>query len=597
MAKDQEKDPTAAFSAFAESMGEAAAQWQGSWPELFAGHTPDTNGATPPQSNFANLAQHAANLKIDPAKAMEAQAELLRDFQTLWMNTTARLTGGNAEPVIEPEPGDYRFKDEAWRENPVFDFLKQSYLINARWLRRTLLNIEGLDDGAAHKLEFFGQQIVDAMAPTNFAMTNPQVLREIADSKGESILRGLQNLAEDAKDGRDGFRPRHTDMTAFTVGQDLATSPGDVIFQTPVMQLIQYAPTTEEVYAKPLLIVPPWINKFYILDLQPDNSFIKWAVGKGYTVFVVSWANPDESFRDKSFDDYVTDGIFAALDAIEQATGERRVTAIGYCIGGTLLSATLAYMEAVNDDRITAATFFAAQVDFEDAGDLKVFTDADQVDKLELQVQEKGYLDAESMASTFNSLRANDLIWYFVINNYLMGKQPPVFNLLFWNADSTRFPAALLMDYLRKMYQQNALSTPGRFELLGTPIDLGKIKIPTYIQASREDHIAPANSVFKMTKLFGGRNKFMLAGSGHIAGVINPPEKKKYQYWLNTGRKNYNTVDAWLADATEHPGSWWGDWHKWLSRKSGPKVAARIPGDGKLKPIEPAPGSYVKVRS
>ena len=597
MAKDQEKDPTAAFSAFAESIGEAAAQWQGSWPELFAGQTRDQNGATPPQSNFADLAQHAANLKIDPAKAMEAQAELLRDFQTLWMNTTARLTGGDAEPVIEPEPGDDRFKDEAWRENPVFDFLKQSYLINARWLRRTLLNVEGLDDGAAHKLEFFGRQIVDAMAPTNFAMTNPQVLREIADSKGESIMRGLQKLAEDAKDGRDGFRPRHTDMTAFTVGQDLATSPGDVIFQTPVMQLIQYAPTTDEVYTKPLLIVPPWINKFYILDLRPDNSFIKWAVGKGYTVFVVSWANPDESFRDKSFDDYVTDGIFAALDAIEQATGEQQVTAIGYCIGGTLLSATLAYMDAVNDDRITAATFFAAQVDFEDAGDLKVFTDAGQVDRLESQVQEIGYLDAESMAATFNSLRANDLIWYFVINNYLMGKEPPVFDLLFWNADSTRFPAALLMDYLRKMYQQNALSTPGRFELLGTPIDLGKIKIPTYIQASKEDHIAPANSVFKMTKLFGGRNKFMLAGSGHIAGVINPPEKKKYEYWLNTGRKNYDTVDAWLEDATEHPGSWWGDWHKWLSRKSGPKVPARNPGDGKLKPIEPAPGSYVKVRS
>ena len=583
------------FSDLAESIGEAAAQWQQSWGDWVQNLKDAPANSDSPAAEMAALSETAANMKMDPAKVMEIQAGLLKDFQALWMNTTARLMGQEAEPVITPARDDYRFKDADWDENPVFDFIKQSYLLNSRWIQQTLENIEGLDGEAVRKLNFVSRQLIDAMAPSNYAMTNPQVLREIADTKGESLVRGFKNLADDMKEGRDILRPTHTSMDNFEVGVDLATTPGSVVYQTPIMQLIQYAPTTEKVYKKPLLIVPPWINKFYILDLKPENSFIKWAVEKGYTVFVVSWANPDESFKDKSFDDYVEEGIFAALDGVEQATGERQVSAIGYCIGGTLLAAILARMAAENDDRITAATFFAAQVDFEDAGDLKVFTSEDGINKLEAEIGDKGYLDATSMAATFNMLRPNDLIWFFVINNYLMGKEPPVFDLLYWNGDATCFPAKLLLDYLRGMYQRNDLAE-GRFTLLGKPANLGDIKIPTYIQASREDHIAPANSVIKMTRLFGGENTFMLAGSGHIAGVINPPDKKKYQYWTNTSGKNYETVEAWLEDATETPGSWWGDWHKWLSRKSGAKVAARTPGEGKAKVIEAAPGSYVRVR-
>ncbi|MDA0240963.1 MAG: class I poly(R)-hydroxyalkanoic acid synthase, partial [Proteobacteria bacterium] len=478
------------FSDLAESIGEAAAQWQQSWGDWVQNLKDAPANSDSPAAEMAALSETAANMKMDPAKVMEIQAGLLKDFQALWMNTTARLMGQEAEPVITPARDDYRFKDADWDENPVFDFIKQSYLLNSRWIQQTLENIEGLDGEAVRKLNFVSRQLIDAMAPSNYAMTNPQVLREIADTKGESLVRGFKNLADDMKEGRDILRPTHTSMDNFEVGVDLATTPGSVVYQTPIMQLIQYAPTTEKVYKKPLLIVPPWINKFYILDLKPENSFIKWAVEKGYTVFVVSWANPDESFKDKSFDDYVEEGIFAALDGVEQATGERQVSAIGYCIGGTLLAAILARMAAENDDRITAATFFAAQVDFEDAGDLKVFTSEDGINKLEAEIGDKGYLDATSMAATFNMLRPNDLIWFFVINNYLMGKEPPVFDLLYWNGDATCFPAKLLLDYLRGMYQRNDLAE-GRFTLLGKPANLGDIKIPTYIQAIIAHHIAP----------------------------------------------------------------------------------------------------------
>ena len=583
-----ETDPAAALG---EIMGAAARQWQEGWSDWVTALVPSddrkASGEAPVQPRIG----------VDPAKILEAQMELWHDFQTLWAATTARMMGKEAAPVIEPDAGDNRFRDPEWSDNPIFDFLKQSYLLNARWLRRSLAGIEGLDRAGAEKLDFVGRQIVDAFSPGNFALTNPVVLREMRETRGESLMRGLQQLAEDLKDSELGLRPRQTDMDAFEVGGNVATAPGAVVHRTEVMQLIQYEPSTETVYRKPLLIVPPWINKFYILDLRPDNSFIRWAVDRGYTVFVVSWVNPDESHAALSFDDYLRDGILAALDAIERATGERRTTAIGYCIGGTLLAAALAYMDAVGDERIGAATFFAAQVDFEDAGELRIFTDEAHTDALEAKVREKGYLDAADMAGTFNALRANDLIWHFVINNYLLGKEPPAFDLLYWNADSTHFPAQLFIDYLRNMYQRNNLARPGEFELLGEKIDLGRIGIPTYIQASKEDHIAPAGSVFKLIRLFGGKKRFVLAGSGHIAGVINPPEKKKYQHWLVEGDAVYNDFESWFADAAERPGSWWPDWHRWLSRRSGKKVPARKPGEGELGVIEPAPGSYVKRRS
>ena len=581
-------DPIAALG---EALGAAAQQWNEGWSDWMAALTP------PGGTDAPGEAPAAPEINVDPGRMLEAQMELWHDFQTLWAATTARMMGREAAPVIQPEAGDNRFRDAEWSDNPIFDFLKQSYLLNARWLRRGLAGIEGLDRAGAEKLDFIGRQIVDAFSPANFALTNPVVLREMRETKGESLMRGLRQLAEDLKDSEHGLRPRQTDMDAFEVGGNIATSAGSVVHQTRVMQLIQYEPSTETVFRKPLLIVPPWINKFYILDLRPDNSFIRWAVDRGYTVFVISWVNPDENHADLSFDDYLRDGLLAALDAIGRATGERQTTAIGYCIGGTLLAAALAYMNAVGDDRIGAATFFASQVDFEDAGELRIFTDEAHMDALETQVREKGYLDAADMAGTFNALRANDLIWYFVINNYLLGKEPPAFDLLYWNADSTHFPAQLFVDYLRNMYQRNNLARPGGFELLGEKIDLGRIGIPTYIQASREDHIAPAGSVFKLTRLFGGKKRFVLAGSGHIAGVINPPEKKKYQHWLVEGDAVYDDFESWFADAVEHPGSWWPDWHRWLSRRSGKKVPARRPGEGEFRVLEPAPGSYVKRRS
>jgi polyhydroxyalkanoate synthase len=599
MAKDEktaksDKDEKTAksdyeFAQLAEMMGESAHQWQQSWSDWLG------TGARIGRDQTAGNADEAGTpaVRFDPEKVLDAQAELWRDFQSLWLNTTARLMGQEAPAVIVPESGDHRFRDAEWNDNPLFDFFKQSYLLHSRWLCRTLADVEGLDERGVQGLEFMGRQIVDALAPTNFAHTNPAVLREARDTKGESLMRGMRNLAEDLRDSPEILRPKQTDLEAFEVGVNIAMSEGAVVFQTPIMQLIQYAPTTERVYAKPILIVPPWINKFYILDLRPDNSFIRWATDRGYTVFVISWVNPDARHAKLGFDDYVTGSILAALDAIERATGEKQVTAIGFCIGGTLLAATLAYMAANGDDRISAATFFASQVDFTDAGELRVFTDEVQIGNLEQQVEAVGYLDGARMASTFNALRANDLIWHFVVNNYLLGKEPPAFDLLYWNADSTRFPGRLLIDYLRNMYQQNNLARPGGFELLGQPLDLGDIKIPVYIQASKMDHISPPVSVYKMMSLLGGPKRFVLAGSGHIAGVINPPKKNKYQHWLIEGSKCYTDLDSWFDAAIEHPGSWWPDWDCWLSRKSGKKIPARVPGDGGLKAIEPAPGSYV----
>ena len=567
------------LAGFAEALGESARRWRENWPLWPDAGTPGAGPGT-----------------MD-AGMLDAQLELWRDFQALWLNTTARLAGREAPAVIAPEPDDHRFRDSAWTDNPVFDFLKQSYLLNARWLRRTLAGNREMDEDRARTLDFVGRQIVDAMSPTNFALTNPAVLREMRETEGESLLRGFRNLAADLEDARYGLRPRQTDMDAFEIGVDLAASPGAVVFETPLMQLLQYAPTTERVHERPLLIVPPWINKFYILDLRPDNSFVRWATGQGYTVFVISWVNPDERFAGKGFDDYAADGILAAVDAVGRATGASQLTAIGYCIGGTLLAATLAHMAAAGDRRIAAATFLAAQADFEDAGDLRVFTGEAQMGLLRRQVEAKGYLDGAYMAGAFNALRANDLIWHFVVNNYLLGKEPPAFDLLYWNADSTRFPARLLFDYVREMYQRNALARPRGFELLGRPVDLGAVRIPTYVQASREDHIAPAVSVYKLTRLLGGSNRFVLAGSGHIAGVVNPPAKNKYGHWLPGGRRRHPDFESWFGAAIEHPGSWWPDWHRWNARRSGKKVPARRPGDGGLDPIEPAPGSYVKLRS
>ena len=535
-------------------------------------------------------------LMRDPAKLVQAQIGFWQDYMTLWQNTTRRMLGMEAEkPVIEADPKDRRFKDEAWKENEVFDFIKQTYLLSARFVQDVVSHVDGLPPKAAQKVDFYSRQFVDAMSPSNFLLTNPEVLRKTAETGGENLLRGLNNLLGDLERGRGKLSIKMTDMDAFKVGEDIGISPGQVVFQNEVMQLIQYAPTTDKVLKRPLLIAPPWINKFYILDLRPKNSFVRWATAQGHTVFMISWVNPDAKLAQLRFDDYMTQGMFGALDAIEQATGEREVNAIGYCLGGTLLACSLAYMDAVGDDRIKTATFFVTMTDFQEAGELGVFIDEEQLRALEEKMEKRGFLDGSEMASTFNMLRANDLIWSFVVNNYLMGNEPFPFDLLYWNSDSTRMPAAMHSFYLRRMYQENLLCQPGGISLNHQPIDLRRIKVPAYFLSTREDHIAPWKSTYRGTQLLGGENRFTLAASGHIAGVVNPPEGGKYSYWTNeTLAKD---AETWLASATEIGGSWWPDWQRWVLAHDKTEVPARHPGDRALKAIEPAPGHFVKVKS
>jgi polyhydroxyalkanoate synthase len=555
----------------------------------------DRMGGLDPLQIGSAFLEMTTKIMTRPNLAVEALLDLGKHYLQLWHATTQRFLGQEVQAAAMPELSDRRFLDAAWEENQIFDFIKQSYLLSARWLQQMVSRVGGMSEKNRRKVDFYTRQFVDAMAPTNFVMTNPEVLRATLESSGENLVKGLGHLLHDLERGKGKLAVRMTDMNVFKLGQNIAVSPGKVIFQTALAQLIQYAPTTAEVYRRPLLIVPPWINKFYILDLRAENSFIKWAVDKGYTVFVLSWVNPDADLAHKTFEDYMVEGPLAALEAIKRATGEREVTAIGYCLGGTLLAATLAYMAAKDDDRIKTATFLASQVDFSEAGEITVFIDEEQLKFIEEMMHKRGYLDGGEMATTFNMLRANDLIWSFVVNNYLLGKEPFPFDLLFWNSDSTRMPAAMHSFYLRKMYQENLLVVPGGIRIGGVPIDLKKIELPTYIQAGKEDHIAPWHSVFKLTQHFSGPNRFMLAGSGHIAGVINPPAARKYHYWVN-GEAKAETPEQWLAGASEHPGSWWPDWHKWQSAKSGALVPARQPGGGKLRPIEDAPGSYVRMR-
>jgi polyhydroxyalkanoate synthase len=529
----------------------------------------------------------------DPSRLVQAQLSLWNDYMTLWQRTAQRFLGGSAEPMIEPPAGDRRFSDKAWTDNTLFDFIKQSYLLTARWLQGAVKDVEGIDERTARKVDFYTRQFVDAIAPSNFVLTNPEVLRATIESRGENLLNGLKNLLADLERGKGRLAIKMTDMQAFRIGENIAVSPGKVVYQNDLVQLIQYEPTTATVKRRPLLIIPPWINKFYILDLRPANSFIRWAVAAGHTVFVVSWVNPDQRLAGKTFADYMREGPLAALDAIEQATGEREANVIGYCLGGTLLASTLAYMAVKRDTRIKSATYFVTMVDFAEAGELSVFIDEEQLAALEERMNEKGYLEGRDMATTFNMLRANDLIWSFVVNNYLLGKSPFPFDLLYWNADSTRMPAAMHSFYLRNMYQENLLVKPGGITLDGVPIDLKKIKTPSFLLSTREDHIAPWRSTYAATRLYKGPIKFVLSASGHIAGVVNPPGSK-YGHWEND--KNPPTAEEWLATATPVPESWWPVWERWVSRYAGGEVPARRPGDGKLNPIEDAPGSYVKVR-
>ncbi len=541
------------------------------------------------------LTEVMGRLASQPDRLVRAQADLLSRYMDLWQATARRMAGETPAPVTQPQKGDKRFLDADWSENPVFDVMKQSYLLTSDWLQSLVGGVEGVDALTRRRVEFFMKLLTDAFAPTNFLASNPSALREVMATGGESLVRGMENFAADLARGGGQLAISQTDYEQFKIGENVATAPGKVVFQNDILQLIQYAPTTEQVFEIPLVIFPPWINKFYILDLRPDNSMIRWLTDQGITVFVASWVNPEARLAGKTFEDYLREGIYEATDVVMKQAGVERVNAVGYCIGGTLLSAALAHMAAKGDDRIASATFFAAQQDFSEAGDLLLFTDEAWLKDLEQRMDaEGGVLSGQAMADTFNVLRSNDLIWSFFVNNYLMGKEPRPFDLLFWNSDQTRMPKALHLFYLRKFYGENALAK-GELELDGVKLDLGKVKTPVYIQSSKEDHIAPVGSVYKGARLFGGPVTFTLAGSGHIAGVINAPAARKYQHW--TCDHLPPTLPEWQADAKETAGSWWPHWMAWLEGRSVKYVPARDPAKGPGAPIEDAPGSYVKVKS
>ncbi|MGH8849880.1 MAG: PHA/PHB synthase family protein [Casimicrobiaceae bacterium] len=540
----------------------------------------------------------AAKVLANPYRLAETQMNLWWDYSALWQSSMLKLVGRSPAPVVEPAQSDRRFRHEDWQEHFMFDYVKQSYLITARWLHDAVASVEGLDEQTQKKVDFFTRQYIDALAPSNFALTNPEVFRETVTSGGQNLVKGLNNLLDDIERGNGQLKISMTDSKAFELGVNIATTPGKVVFQNDLMQLIQYEPSTKKVYTRPLLIIPPWINTYYILDLREKNSLVKWCVAQGLTVFVISWVNPDRRLAGKDFVDYMLEGPLAALGAIEQATGESAINALGYCLGGTLLAATLGYMAAKKDKRVVSAGFMSSLIDFTGAGELEVFIDEDQVQALEKRMNARGYLDGSEMANSFNMLRSNDLIWSFVINNYLLGRDPFPFDLLHWNCDSTRMPAKMHSFYLRNMYLRNALKEPNGITLADVPIDLSKVSLPTYFVSAIEDHIAPWKTTYAGPKLLGGNARFVLSGSGHIAGMINPPAAGKYGYWTNDTLAA--APDRWLAGAHPHEGSWWSDWIGWIKPHLGPQVAAReigAGGRGRLKIIEPAPGSYARLRA
>ncbi|MFO0413175.1 MAG: class I poly(R)-hydroxyalkanoic acid synthase [bacterium] len=533
------------------------------------------------------------SLASRPDKLFAAQADLFNRYMDLWASTTRRAAGED-QPAAPSK--DKRFKDPAWSENPAFDIMRQSYLVTSDWMNGLVSSVEDVDPLTKRRAEFFTKLLTDAFSPSNFLASNPAALKALAESNGESLVKGMQNFAADMERGAGKLKISQADYGKFVVGENVATAPGQVVWRDELFELIQFDAATDKQRAVPLLIFPPWINKFYILDLQPENSMIRWLSSQGFTVFVCSWVNPDVDKAGFGFDDYLEKGIYRAVEkALEQSQADH-INTVGYCIGGTLMGAALAHMAAKGDKRVTANTFFAAQHDFAEAGDLLLFTDEHWLAQIEEQMDAAGgVLPGAAMAETFNALRANDLIWSFFVSNYLMGKSPPAFDLLFWNADQTRMPKTLHMDYLRSMYGQNKLAR-GEFTIGGIKVDLSKVTIPLYFQASREDHIAPMNSVYRSARAFSNAAVTLtLAGSGHLAGVVNPPSAHKYQHWTNPALPA--TLGEWQAKAVEHPGSWWNHWADWLHGKSGDWVPARDPKTGPLRPIEPAPGSYVKVKS
>ena len=531
-----------------------------------------------------------ARLATDPAHLADAGADLARSWAALWTYGVSRTLGIDAEPAARPDEDDRRFRDRAWNDLPWFDLLKQAYLVNAR-AGASLLTGAGLGGHDLRKLDFAARQVIDALAPTNFFPTNPEALRAAVESGGRSVLDGIAHFLRDLDPETGRLDVRMCAPDAFVVGEDVAATPGKVVFRNDLIELVQYAPATPKVRRRPLLLVPPWMNKFYVMDLRPGNSMVEWLVGRGHSVFIVSWVNPDSSLAGKGFDDYMLEGPFAALTAIERATGEREVNAVGYCLGGILLSALAAWLEAKGDARLASATYLATMVDFSDVGDVGVFIDEEGLPALESAIEARGYLSGRQVADTWRALRANDLVWSFYVDSYLLGKEPPALDLLFWNSDPTNMPAAMHTFFMRNMYLGNRLREPGGLTLAGEAIDVTRVTTPSYVLSAAEDHIAPWKTTYRTTQLFAGPVEFVLGGSGHIAGVINPPAKRKYGY--RTAADTPASPEAWLAGAREHRGSWWPHWDRWLKRFGGGEVSARTPGGGGLPVIEDAPGSYV----
>ncbi|WP_269713486.1 class I poly(R)-hydroxyalkanoic acid synthase [Caulobacter sp. NIBR2454] len=541
------------------------------------------------------LTEVMSRLASQPDRIMRAQADLFTKYLELWRTAAQRIAGEPTQPVVSPSKGDKRFNDPDWSEHPMFDLMKQSYLLSANWLNTLVGAVEDVDPASKRRVEFFTKMLTDAFSPSNFLFSNPAAMRAAVETQGESLVRGMENFAADLERGGGQLAISQTDLEKFKVGENVATTPGKVVYQNDILQLLQFSPTTEQVHEIPLLIFPPWINKYYILDLRPENSMIRWLTSQGFTVFVASWVNPDSTLAAKTFEDYMFEGVYDATEQAMKQAGTKRINAVGYCIGGTLLACALAHMAAKGDKRINSATFFAAQADFAEAGDLLLFTDETWLKEIEARMDaDGGFLSSQSMADTFNALRGNDLIWSFFVSNYLLGKEPKPFDLLFWNADQTRMPKALHLFYLRNFYQRNALAR-GELELGGETLDLSKVETPIYVQSSKEDHIAPFRSVYRGARCYGGPTTFTMAGSGHIAGVINHPDANKYQHWTNDHLPA--AVDGWIAEAKEAAGSWWPHWAAWLKQRSGGMVPARDPAKGPLPALEDAPGSYVQVRS
>lgn len=529
-------------------------------------------------------------LIANPHKLAGVQKNYWEEYAALVEKNTLHWLGTNSNS----SGSDKRFKDPLWHESPLFNFFKDYYLLSSKHIQSLINSVDSIDEKTTRKINFYTQLLLDALSPNNFIATNPTVLQKTVKSHGKNLIKGVDNLIEDLKRTPGRFQIKMTDLNAFKIGENIAITPGKVIYQNDLIQLIQYSPQTVQIYKKPLLIIPPWINKYFILDLSPENSFVKWVVEQGYTVFIISWINPDHRHANKNFEDYMSEGALAAIEAITEATGEKKINALGYCLGGTLLAATLAYMVRRNDKRVVSATYLTTLLDFSEPGDLGVFIDEPQIQQMEKQMEELGYLDGSVMTSAFNMLRSSDLVWNYYVKNYLEGEDPLPLDLLYWNSDATRLPARAHSFYLRNMYLNNVFHKPDGIHLKGVPIDISKIKIPVYFLSAEQDHIAPWQSTYAGIGLHGGPVNFVLSGSGHIAGVINPPQKNKYYYYTHAHKPK--NPDSFLNKARKREGSWWPHWEKWQREYSGKKIKARHPGEGNLPILQDAPGSYVKVR-